>query len=81
MGWELDPSPLICQASWEGVILDTPRGRGGFGYDPVFKLADSNRTAAELDAGEKNRLSHRGQALRALVEQLRTRRDAVDAPP
>jgi XTP/dITP diphosphohydrolase len=80
MHWELDPSPLICQASWEGVILDAPRGTGGFGYDPIFRLVDSARTAAELDASEKNRLSHRGQALRALVEQLRTWRGTVDPP-
>jgi len=69
MRWDLDPSPLVCQASWEGHIIDTPRGDGGFGYDPVFELADG-RTVAELPALEKNRLSHRGQALRLLVEQL-----------
>lgn len=69
MRWDLDPSPLVCQASWEGRIIDTPRGDGGFGYDPVFELADG-RTVAELPALEKNRFSHRGQALRLLVEQL-----------
>ncbi|HWK75684.1 MAG TPA: RdgB/HAM1 family non-canonical purine NTP pyrophosphatase [Povalibacter sp.] len=69
MRWDLDPSPLVCQACWEGHIIDTPRGDGGFGYDPVFELADG-RTVAELPALEKNRLSHRGQALRLLVEQL-----------
>jgi XTP/dITP diphosphohydrolase len=66
-----DPSPLICQANWEGRIIATPRGRGGFGYDPVFELADRGLTVAELPAAEKNLLSHRGKALRALVEQLR----------
>jgi len=77
MRWDLDPSPLICQASWEGVIIDTPRGSGGFGYDPIFNLPDRNLTAAELGAQEKNRISHRGQALRALVEKLRTQHDSV----
>src|SRR5262245_2094548 len=49
-----DPSPLICQASWEGRIIDTPRGSGGFGYDPVFELADRGLTAAEIPAAEKH---------------------------
>jgi XTP/dITP diphosphohydrolase len=66
-----DPSPLICQASWEGQIIDTPRGTGGFGYDPVFELLGRNVTVAELPAAEKNLLSHRGKALRELVEQLK----------
>lgn len=69
MRWDLDPAPLVCQASWEGRIIDTPRGVGGFGYDPIFEL-DGARTVAELPAEEKNRLSHRGQALRLLVDQL-----------
>lgn len=73
MRWDLDPSPEICQASWEGVIIDTPRGTGGFGYDPIFKLRDRDATAAELPAEEKNRISHRGQALRALLASLRAR--------
>lgn len=77
MRWELDPSPLICQAHWEGVLIDTPRGSGGFGYDPIFLLPHLNLTAAELAADEKNRLSHRGQALRALVENLRAQHNAV----
>lgn len=77
MRWELDPSPLICQASWEGVIIDGPRGTGGFGYDPIFKLVDRDLTAAELPAAEKNRISHRGMALRALVESLHAQRNAV----
>lgn len=67
--WDLDPAPLVCQASWEGRIIDTPRGKGGFGYDPIFEIS-SGMTAAELPAREKNQLSHRGQALRMLVEQL-----------
>jgi XTP/dITP diphosphohydrolase len=66
-----DPSPLICQASWEGRIIDTPRGSGGFGYDPIFELSDLGMTVAELPAAQKNQLSHRGKALRGLVAQLR----------
>lgn len=77
MRWDLDPSPLICQAHWEGILIDSPRGAGGFGYDPIFLLPQSNLTAAELAAEEKNRLSHRGQALRALVENLRAQHNAV----
>jgi XTP/dITP diphosphohydrolase len=65
-----DPAPLIAQGSWEGSIARTPRGRGGFGYDPVFLPAGEHRTAAELSGIEKNALSHRGKALRALVAML-----------
>jgi XTP/dITP diphosphohydrolase len=70
-----DPAPVVCQASWEGHILENPRGTGGFGYDPVFRVAGMDLTAAELAAAEKNRLSHRGKALRMLVEQLQA--DAI----
>jgi XTP/dITP diphosphohydrolase len=70
MRWHKDPSPIVCQASWEGRIIDTPRGVGGFGYDPIFELTDRGLTAAELSAEEKNRLSHRGKALSALLLQL-----------
>jgi XTP/dITP diphosphohydrolase len=73
MRWPNDPSPLICQASWEGQIVLTPRGSGGFGYDPIFELTERGLTAAELSAEEKNRISHRGRALRELASQLRTR--------
>ena len=66
-----DPTPLVCQASWEGVILTEPRGTHGFGYDPVFFVPDQNRTSAELDPACKNRLSHRGRALVELVRLLR----------
>jgi XTP/dITP diphosphohydrolase len=69
--WERDPSPLICQTRWEGRIIDMPRGSGGFGYDPIFELPDCGLTVAELPAADKNRLSHRGRALQALVEELR----------
>jgi XTP/dITP diphosphohydrolase len=68
--WPADPSPVIAQASWEGRIARAPRGRGGFGYDPLFIVAGGERRAAEFDAEEKNRASHRGQALRALVVAL-----------
>jgi XTP/dITP diphosphohydrolase len=66
-----DPQPLIAEGRWDGEIIAVARGAGGFGYDPHFWLPALNKTAAELSADEKNRLSHRGQALRALVEKLR----------
>jgi XTP/dITP diphosphohydrolase len=66
-----DPAPLICQGTWEGAIAQSASGEGGFGYDPLFVPAGQDRTAAELNADEKNSLSHRGQALRALTEFLR----------
>ena len=62
-----DPNPLITEGTWEGRITRAPRGSGGFGYDPVFLPEGSTRTAAELEPQEKNALSHRGQALRALA--------------
>ena len=65
-----DPSPLIAEGAWEGRILDAPRGSGGFGYDPLFLAAGRGVSAAELPAEEKNRLSHRGQALRRLLAAL-----------
>jgi XTP/dITP diphosphohydrolase len=71
MRWEHDPFPLISQASWEGRIGELPRGSGGFGYDPIFELPQRAITVAELPAEEKNQLSHRGQALRGLVAQLK----------
>lgn len=68
---EDDPEPLIADARWYGTIVDSPRGAGGFGYDPHFLVDGLNRTAAELDPAHKNRISHRGQALVALAEKLR----------
>ena len=65
-----DPAPLIAQGSWEGRIALRPRGNGGFGYDPAFIPVGETRTAAELSAEEKNRVSHRAGALRALVAAL-----------
>jgi XTP/dITP diphosphohydrolase len=70
MRWPLDPAPIVCQASWEGRIARLPRGGGGFGYDPLFLVGDGDQTAAELDPARKNAVSHRGQALRALVAAL-----------
>jgi XTP/dITP diphosphohydrolase len=66
-----DPQPIIADGSWHGEILLTPRGRGGFGYDPYFFLADLGKTAAELPMEQKNRISHRGKALAQLVERIR----------
>ena len=66
-----DPQPIIADGRWNGTMLDQPRGEGGFGYDPYFMLPELGLTAAELPAELKNRLSHRGQALRLLVEKLR----------
>jgi len=66
----LDPTPLIVQGTWEGRILDAPRGRSGFGYDPVFFVPTHGCSAAELQPETKNALSHRGQALRRLLELL-----------
>ena len=67
-----DPTPLICHGTWEGRIADIPRGEGGFGYDPLFVPGTLERTAAELSADEKNRLSHRAMALKSLTSNLRT---------
>jgi len=68
----LDPTPVICQGTWEGRITVEPRGENGFGYDPVFFVPDCHCTSAELAAEEKNRRSHRGQALENLVRTLKS---------
>jgi XTP/dITP diphosphohydrolase len=68
-----DPNPILAQGTWEGALTGQPRGLEGFGYDPIFVPSGFDRTAAELDPGEKNSLSHRGQALRALIDRLRNR--------
>ncbi len=65
-----DPEPLIAEGRWFGELVEAPRGGGGFGYDPYFLLPKLGRTAAELAPEEKNRLSHRGQALRRLLAAL-----------
>ena len=66
-----DPNPVVARGTWSGLITTAPRGTSGFGYDPVFLVPERGCTSAELPADEKNRLSHRGQALRALIETLR----------
>jgi XTP/dITP diphosphohydrolase len=68
-----DTKPILASGVWEGTLISMPRGLGGFGYDPIFVPRGLDRTAAELDPEEKNSLSHRGQALRALVTQLQNR--------
>ena len=66
-----DPQPVIAEASWAGEILAQPRGENGFGYDPHFYLRDLDKTAAELEQGEKNLISHRGKAMRRLLAKLK----------
>ena len=66
-----DAMPMIVSGTWDGVILDAPRGANGFGYDPLFLPAGMDRTSAELEKDEKNRLSHRGKALSNLVAAVR----------
>jgi XTP/dITP diphosphohydrolase len=68
-----DPAPLIASGSWAGEIARSPLGSGGFGYDPIFFDPRLGKTAAELSRSEKNRVSHRGAALRELVELLKNR--------
>ncbi|AEI76259.1 nucleoside-triphosphatase [Cupriavidus necator N-1] len=65
-----DPCPIIAEGLWHGEVVDAPRGAGGFGYDPHFLLPRLGKTAAELSPEEKNTVSHRAQALRALVARL-----------
>lgn len=66
-----DPEPIIAEGRWHGTIVDAPRGSGGFGYDPHFEDLATGMTGAELPLARKNELSHRGQAMRALIERLR----------
>ena len=79
-----DPAPLLAIGRWHGRILPAPRGDGGFGYDPLFGILGlpnhgGQRSAAELSTAEKSRVSHRGQALRELVRQLRERDEGSTA--
>jgi XTP/dITP diphosphohydrolase len=67
----LDPTPLVCQASWEGRILLAPQGDNGFGYDPLFYVPEYQCSSAELPPGVKNRISHRAKASALLFEALR----------
>jgi XTP/dITP diphosphohydrolase len=66
-----DPTPLICQGTWDGRVLFAPRGTNGFGYDPLFYVPSHDCSSAELPPEIKNRLSHRGLALRKLIAALR----------
>ncbi|QKN80545.1 XTP/dITP diphosphatase [Scandinavium goeteborgense] len=66
-----DPTPLVCHGSWPGVITREAAGNGGFGYDPIFFVPDAGKTAAELSREEKIAVSHRGRALKLLLEALR----------
>ncbi len=68
-----DPAPLVAEGVWEGAILRAPKGSNGFGYDPVFWVAEKGCTSAELPPEVKNRLSHRGQALARLIAHFRAR--------
>ena len=67
----LDPTPLICQGSWEGSILFEPYGKNGFGYDPLFYVPEHECSSAELEPSIKNRISHRAKASTLLFEALR----------
>ena len=66
-----DPTPLICQGTWEGRILNAPQGENGFGYDPVFYVPEHHCSSAQLSAETKNSMSHRGKALQKLVTFLK----------
>ena len=66
-----DPTPLVCHGSWPGVITRQAAGHGGFGYDPIFFVPSEGKTAAELSREEKSAISHRGQALKLVLEALR----------
>ncbi len=69
--WPEDPQPIIAEGAWHGEIIDTPRGDGGFGYDPYFLVPEYGKTGAELPMDVKNGISHRGKALAQLVEKLK----------
>ncbi|MEH6578298.1 MAG: XTP/dITP diphosphatase [Amphritea sp.] len=65
-----DPTPLICQGTWEGRILTTPQGDNGFGYDPLFLIPELDKASAQLPPEQKNQLSHRGQAVKELIKLI-----------
>lgn len=66
-----DPTPLVFHGSWDGIITQTPAGIGGFGYDPIFYVPSEGKTASQLTREEKSAISHRGQALKLLLEAIR----------
>lgn len=74
-----DPRPIIAEGTWAGEVVDSPRGAGGFGYDPHFLLPTLGKTAAELSAEEKNTVSHRALALQGLVARLQAAQLKVGA--
>lgn len=73
MSYETDPAPLVCHGIWEGEIIDEPRGNQGFGYDPIFYVADFDRTAGEMDLSLKDVISHRGRSMQQLKGLLASR--------
>lgn len=76
MRHEFDPTPIICQGSWEGSITESQDGTNGFGYDPVFWVESEQRTSAQLSKARKSELSHRGKALAQLVTLLKAQLSA-----
>lgn len=75
-----DPEPIVATGRWPGMIIESPRGANGFGYDPYFLLPELGMTAAELDVDTKNRISHRGLALRRLADELAAQRASRGDP-
>lgn len=73
MRHENDPTPIICLGKWNGLILNELKGKGGFGYDPLFYVPELNCTAAELTKEHKSQISHRGQALKQLIKEIKTK--------
>ena len=73
-----DPLPIVCEGLWHGSILRAPRGSQGFGYDPLFWVAERSCASAELPATEKNQLSHRAIAMRLLKQRLGLDQSSVD---
>ncbi|HSC97429.1 MAG TPA: RdgB/HAM1 family non-canonical purine NTP pyrophosphatase [Casimicrobiaceae bacterium] len=65
-----DPQPIVAEGIWHGIVIDEPRGSGGFGYDPHFEDIGTKLTGAELPLARKNEISHRGQAMRSLIARL-----------
>ena len=76
-----DPEPVIADGAWHGRIVDTPRGSGGFGYDPHFEDLETGMTGAELPLERKNALSHRGKAIRSLIEKLQVDPEKSESVP
>jgi XTP/dITP diphosphohydrolase len=66
-----DPCPIVCEGIWRGRIIHGPRGKDGFGYDPIFHVEDCGCTSAELEPARKNAISHRALAMGALIDRLR----------